>query len=295
MILMKYDIIFHMDGFIFIDKKADVMSSKVDGDVKHLFNTARVGHVGTLDPFATGLLILGVNKATKGITFFDDFDKEYIATIKLGIETDSMDIDGKEISKKEVPNLSKDKIEEVLKSFLGKSKQLPPMTSAIKINGTALYKLAHKGKEIDRPLRDIEIYEIELLDYKNDEITFRALVSKGTYMRVLGSDIAKKLGTVGYLTSLRRTKVGPFSVDEASKIEDISDNSLKSTYEVLSRFSSVISFDDKKIKDIKDGKIKILEGSYPSDKLLVVDSINNVIAMYIKKNNNKYEFARGLF
>lgn len=295
MISMKYDMIFHMDGFIFIDKKADVMSSKVDGDVKHLFNTARVGHVGTLDPFATGLLILGVNKATKGITFFDDFNKEYIATIKLGIETDSMDIDGVEISRKEVPNLSKDKIEEVLNSFLGKSKQLPPMTSAIKINGTALYKFAHKGKEIDRPLRDIEIYEIELLDYKNDEITFRALVSKGTYMRVLGSDIAKKLGTVGHLLSLRRTKVGPFSVDEANKIEDISDYSLKSTYEVLSRFSSVISFDDKTIKDIKDGKIKILEGSYPSDKLLVVNSLNNVIAMYIKANNNKYEFARGLF
>ena len=284
-----------MDGFIFIDKKADVMSSKVDGDVKHLFNTARVGHVGTLDPFATGLLILGVNKATKGITFFDDFDKEYIATIKLGVETDSMDIDGKEISRKEVPNLSRDKIEEVLNSFLGKSKQLPPMTSAIKINGTALYKLAHKGKEIDRPLRDIEIYEIELLDYKNDEITFRALVSKGTYMRVLGSDIARKLGTVGHLSSLRRTKVGPFSVTDASKIEDISDVSLRSTYDVLSRFCSIVTFDDKKIKDIKDGKIKILEGSYPSDKLLVVDYLHNVIAMYIKTNNNKYEFARGLF
>ena len=159
---MKYDMIFHMDGFIFLDKKANELSSKADGDIKHIFNTSKVGHVGTLDPFAAGLLILGVNKATKGITFFDDFDKEYI-----GIETDSMDIDGKEISKKEVPNLSKDKIEEVLKSFLGKSKQLPPMTSAIKINGTALYKLAHKGKEIDRPLRDIEIYEIDQFLFYN--------------------------------------------------------------------------------------------------------------------------------
>lgn len=295
MILMKYDIIFHMDGFIFLDKNAGVMSSKADGDIKHLFNTARVGHVGTLDPFATGLLILGVNKATKGITFFDDFDKEYVATIKLGIETDSMDLDGKEIYRKDVPSLSKDKITEVLNSFLGKSKQLPPMTSAIKIDGVALYKLAHKGREIDRPLRDIEVHEIELIDYKEDTLTFRALVSKGTYMRVLGSDIARKLGTVGHLSFLRRTKVGPFSVTEASKIEDISDKSLKSTYEVLSRFCSTISFDDKKIKDIKDGKIKILEGSYPSDKLLVVDSSSNVVAMYKKTNNNKYEFARGLF
>lgn len=284
-----------MDGFIFLDKKEGITSQKADIELKKIFNTSKVGHVGTLDPFATGLLILGVNKATKGITFFDDFDKEYIATIKLGVETDSMDIDGKEISKKEVPNLSKDKIEEVLNSFLGKSKQLPPMTSAIKINGTALYKLAHKGKEIDRPLRDIEIYEIELLNYKYDEITFRALVSKGTYMRALGFDIAKKLGTVGHLITLRRTKVGPFSVTEASKIEDISENSLKSTYDVLSRFSATISFDDKTIRDIKDGKIKILEGSYPSDKLLVVDSLHNVIAMYKKTNNNKHEFTRGLF
>ena len=149
-----------MDGFIFLDKKEGITSQKADIELKKLFNTSKVGHVGTLDPFATGLLILGVNKATKGIAFFDDFDKEYIATIKLGIETDSMDIDGNEVSRKEVPNLSIDKIEEVLNSFLGKSKQLPPMTSAIKINGTALYKLAHKGKEIDRPFRDIEIYEI---------------------------------------------------------------------------------------------------------------------------------------
>ena len=291
---MKYDKIFHMDGFIFLDKTANELSSKADGDIKRLFNTPRVGHVGTLDPFATGLLILGVNKATKSITFFDDFDKEYIATIKLGIETDSMDIDGKELSRKEVPSLSKDKIVDVLNSFLGKSKQLPPMTSAIKIDGVALYKLAHKGREIDRPLRDIEIKEIELLDFKEDKITFRSLVSKGTYIRVLGSDIAKKLGTVGHLSALRRTKVGPFSVSEAVKIEDISDSSLKSTYEVLSRFCSVISFDDKKIKDIKDGKIKYFEGTYPHDKLLVVDSSHNVIAMYIKKRD-KYEFARGLF
>ena len=284
-----------MDGFIFLDKTANELSSKADGDIKRLFNTSRVGHVGTLDPFATGLLILGVNKATKSITFFDDFDKEYIATIKLGIETDSMDIDGKELSRKEVPSLSKDKIVDVLNSFLGKSKQLPPMTSAIKIDGVALYKLAHKGREIDRPLRDIEIKEIELLDFKEDKITFRSLVSKGTYIRVLGSDIAKKLDTVGHLSALRRTKVGPFSVSEAVKIEDISDKSLKSTYEVLSRFCSVISFDDKKIKDIKDGKIKYFEGTYPHDKLLVVDSSNNVIAMYVKANNGKYEFARGLF
>ena len=284
----------YMDGFIFLDKCDGMTSTKAGSKLKTIFHTKKIGHVGTLDPFATGLLIIGVNKGTKAITFFDDFTKEYVATIKLGAATDSMDLTGNVIETKEVPNLSKDKINEVLRYFLGKSKQLPPMTSAIKINGQTLYKLAHQGKEIDRPLRDIEVYEIELLDYKDDEITFRALVSKGTYIRVLGSDIANKLGTVGHLTKLRRTKVGPFDVKEAIKLEDVSDSSLKSTYEVLKEFASVISLEGKVIEDIKNGKIKYFNGEYPHDKLLIVDSNNNVVAMYVRKAN-RYEFARGLF
>ena len=283
-----------MDGFIFLDKCDGMTSTKAGSKLKTIFHTKKIGHVGTLDPFATGLLIIGVNKGTKAITFFDDFTKEYVATIKLGAATDSMDLTGNVIETKEVPNLSRDKINEVLRSFLGKSKQLPPMTSAIKINGQTLYKLAHQGKEIDRPLRDIEVYEIELLDNKDDEITFRALVSKGTYIRVLGSYIANKLGTVGHLTKLRRTKVGPFDVKEAIKLKDVSELSLKSTYDVLKEFASVISLEGKVIDDIKNGKIKYFNGEYPHDKLLIVDSNNNVVAMYVRKAN-RYEFARGLF
>ena len=284
-----------MNGFIFLDKQIGATSTQEGSKIKRIFNTKKVGHVGTLDPFATGLLIIGVNKGTKAITFFDDLNKEYIATIKLGVATDSMDLDGKVVENKEVPGLSKDKIEEVLCSFLGKSKQLPPMTSAIKINGKKLCKLAHQGKEIDRPLRDIEVFEIELLDFKNDEITFRALVSKGTYIRVLGSDIANKLGTVGHLISLRRTKVGPFDVKDASKIEDICDESLKATFDVLKQISEVVVVDDQKCEDIRNGKIKNLEGNYLHDKLLIVNSNNDVVAMYVKNSDNKYEFARGLF
>ena len=284
-----------MEGFIFLDKKEGNGSSKADSDIKHLFHTKKVGHVGTLDPFATGLLIVGVNKGTKAITFFDDFTKEYVATIKLGVETDSQDYTGAIINEKPVPSLSIDKLKEVLNSFLGKGKQLPPMTSAIHVDGVKLYKLAHQGKVVDRPLKDIEVLEIELLDFKKDEVTFRALVSKGTYIRTLGSDIAVKLGTVGHLSALRRTKVGPFSVEDANKIEDVSDLSLKSTFEVLSKFSDVVVFDDKKIKDIKDGKVKFLEGNYQFDKLLVIDHSKNAIAMYLKKDNGKYEFTRGLF
>ena len=284
-----------MDGFIFLDKKVGVTSTQEDSAIKRYFHTKKVGHVGTLDPFASGLLIVGVNKGTKAITFFDDFTKEYIATIKLGIETDSMDLTGKIIRKQQVNDLSLDKINEVLHSFLGKSKQIPPMTSAIRVDGKRLYKLARQGQEIDRPSRDIEVFEIELLDYKKDEITFRALVSKGTYIRVLGSDIAHRLGTLGHLSALRRTKVGPFDVKDAVKVDDISDSSLKSVYEVLKEFASVVSFDNQKNEDIKNGKIKYLEGNYPHDKLLVVSSSKEAIAMYVKISENKYEFARGLF
>lgn len=284
-----------MDGFIFLDKQVGVTSTSEGVKIKRLFSTKKVGHVGTLDPFASGLLIIGVNKGTKAITFFDDFRKEYIATIKLGEYRDSLDVTGKVTVTKDIPSLSKDKIEDILRSFLGKSKQLPPMTSAVHVNGIKLYKLAHQGKEVDRPLRDIEVFEIELLGFKEDEITFRALVSKGTYIRVLGSDIATKLATVGYLSSLRRTKVGPFSVSSAYKIEDATEASLKPTYEVLKEFSKVVSFDDQMINDIKNGKIKVLTGDYSCDKLLVVDHLNNVVAMYVKKGNGTYQFARGLF
>ena len=284
-----------MDGFIFLDKSEGITSTKEGSKLKSIFNTKKIGHVGTLDPFATGLLIIGVNKGTKAITFFDDFSKEYVATIKLGIATDSMDLTGKEIDRKDVPNLSLDKINEVLRSFLGKSQQLPPMTSAIKINGQKLYKLAHQGKEIERSLRDIEVFDIELLEYKNDEITFRATVSKGTYIRVLASDIAIKLGTVGHLIKLRRTKVGPFDIKQSIKIDEVKLDSLISTYDVLKEFSEVVTFEDKKNEDIKNGKVAQITYKTDKTKLLITDKSHNAIAMYVKVSNNIFRFARGLF
>ena len=284
-----------MNGFVFVDKSEGFTSTSVGNRLKSVFHTKKIGHVGTLDPFATGLLILGVDKGTKAITFFDDFTKEYVATIKLGVATDSMDLTGKEIARKAVPSLSIDKVNDVLNSFLGKSKQLPPMTSAIHVDGQKLYKLAHQGKEVDRPLRDIEILEIELLELKGDELTFRTVVSKGTYIRVLGSDIANKLGTVGHLIKLRRSKVGPFDVKDASKIEDISDESLKSTYDVLKEFSEVVSVDEETANNIKNGRVKYFNDKHSSNRLLIVDSSCNVIAMYVKNLEGKYQFARGLF
>ena len=284
-----------MDGFVFLDKNAGFTSTSCGNRLKGIFHTKKIGHVGTLDPFATGLLIIGVNKGTKAITFFDDFTKEYVATIKLGVATDSMDLTGKEIDKKPVPSLSKDKVKEVLNSFLGKNKQLPPMTSAIHVDGQKLYKLAHQGKEVERPLRDIEVLEIELLELKEDEVIFRAVVSKGTYIRVLGNDIANKLGTVGHLSALRRTKVGPFDVKDAVKMDDISDESLKSTYEVLKEFAEVETVDEQYASDIKNGKVKYFKSNNSSRYLLVVDNTSQVIAMYVRNIEGNYQFARGLF
>ena len=284
-----------MDGFVFLDKSEGFTSTSCGNRLKGVFHTKKIGHVGTLDPFATGLLIIGVNKGTKAITFFDDFTKEYIATIKLGVATDSMDLTGRVIEEKPVSSLSIDKVKDVLNSFLGKSKQLPPMTSAIHVDGQKLYKLAHQGKEVERPLRDIEVLDVELLDLKNDEITFRAVVSKGTYIRVLGSDIANKLGTVGHLSQLRRTKVGPFDVKDAVKMDDVSDSSLKSTFEVLKKFSDVEVVDDQIASDIKNGKVKYFKSSHSSRNLLVVDNTSQVIAMYVKNIEGNYQFARGLF
>ena len=206
-----------------------------------------------------------------------------------------MDKTGKVTETKEIPDLSKDKIEEVLRSFLGESKQLPPMTSAIHVNGTKLYKLARQGLEVERPLRDIVVYEIELLKFEKDEVTFRTLVSKGTYIRVLGSDIANRLNTVGHLSNLRRTKVGPFSLENATRVDDLDESKLLSTSQVLKEFAEVVSYDEDKISDIKNGKIKYLEGNYSHDKLLVVDSSKEAIAMYTRIKKNKYQFARGLF
>ena len=283
-----------MDGFLFIDKPIGMTSRDVCNQISRLFKTKKVGHIGTLDPFATGLLIVTINKGNKAGTFLDGFSKEYIASLLLGEESSTGDTEGEITKKEEVKAYSIEEINKTLNSFLGKSMQIPPMTSAISINGKKLYKLAHQGKEIERPAREINVLEISLEDYKNNVITFKTFVSKGTYIRVLGEDIAKKLDTVGHLISLRRTKVGPFDISEAHKLEDINESSIVSIYDVLSRFSNVYKANEKMEKDIKDGKILELIVDIENDNVLVVNQNNEAIAMY-KKENDVLKFQRGLF
>ena len=283
-----------MDGIVLINKPLELTSRKVSNIVGKTFKEKKVGHVGTLDPFASGLLIIAMGKSTKAVTFFDETIKEYVATIKLGIETDTLDRMGNIVKQVEVRTYSKDEIEKVLKSFLGNQKQIPPMTSAIHVNGKRLYELAHEGIEIDREARDIFIYDLKLISYEKDELKIYAKVSKGTYIRTLGSDIANKLDTVGHLIALERIGVGPFNLQEACSIDDI--NRIYSTSEILSRFiKTIVISDEDKIKDIKNGKITIFDIDIKEDRILVVDSLNNAIAIYSRNSDGELEFTRGLF
>ena len=202
-----------------IDKPVDWTSFDVVKKIRNVTKHKKVGHGGTLDPFATGVLIIGTEKDTKQLSSITNLDKEYIAELKLGEETNTLDTEGELVKQSTVPTIDEGLVNNVLKSFLGKQKQVPPMFSAKKKNGTRLYKLARKNIEVEREKNDIMINSIYINDFSEDKINFSVNCSKGTYIRVLGADIAKKIGTVGYLVNLRRTKVGDFDVTESLTLE----------------------------------------------------------------------------
>ena len=188
--------------------------------IRGIVREKKVGHGGTLDPFAEGVLIIGTGRDTKQLTTITAEDKSYTATIQLGEMTNTLDTEGEIIETQTVPELSQEKIKQVLISFLGKSLQTPPMYSAKKVNGQRLYKLARKNIEVKREPVEIQIKHISLDDFTESTVTFSVICSKGTYIRVLGKEIAEKLETVGYLTSLIRTQVGGYSIDESQSIQE---------------------------------------------------------------------------
>lgn len=190
-----------------------------DGVVRQKRKKVKVGHTGTLDPFATGLLILLIGKGTKHANEFLKLDKEYSATIKLGYVSTTGDPEGDIVEMGSCQKPTLEEVESVVYSFVGEIEQQVPNFSAVKINGQRAYKLARAGKQVEMPVRKIRIYEMEILDYTWPELTIRCKVSSGTYIRTLGEDIGKALGVGGYLTSLRRTQVGCYRVEDAVKIE----------------------------------------------------------------------------
>ena len=279
-----------MNGIFLINKEANWTSFDICAKVKRLFNTKKVGHSGTLDPFAEGLMIVCLGQATKIIPFLENYNKTYLATIKLGEETDTLDNTGNIIDKKDVLNYSLEEIKNVLNSFLGKSQQIPPMFSALKHDGVPLYSLAREGIEIERKPRNIEIFSIELIEYNKPFLTFKCKVSKGTYIRTLAKDIAIKLSTVGHLVKLIRTNIDKFDLNMAKKVNELTINDSISIVEMLTLPTLIV--DNEIEKMIRNGNKLSLQGK---NILLLVNEKKEALAIYEKKEDGYYYSKRGLF
>lgn len=210
-----------MDGILVIDKPVGITSHDVVAKARKILGTKKIGHTGTLDPLATGVLVLCVDKATKLVESLTCDDKIYEVEMKFGIKTDTADITGNIIEEKDF-KINEKNLETVIQSLVGKQKQLPPMYSAIKVNGKKLYEYARDGIEVERTARDIEIFGISKVLFDGEILKYTIHCSKGTYVRTVCEKIAEKLGTVGTMTNLRRIKSGKFSVSEACKLEEIS-------------------------------------------------------------------------
>lgn len=213
-----------MDGIFNLYKPAGFTSNDAVAVMRKILNMKKVGHGGTLDPDATGVLPVFTGAATRLLEFAVEGRKEYVAEFRLGIKTDTGDVSGKTVATEVVPEFSQADLEQVLQKFLGRQKQVPPMYSAIKIGGKKLYQYARKGEEVERAARDIEIYDLEILGFNLPDLRLRVECSKGTYIRTLGENIAVALGTVGTMKKLVRTKVGRFALADSHTLDEIREN-----------------------------------------------------------------------
>ena len=267
----------NINGAVIINKPSNMTSRDVVNILCKKLNTKSIGHIGTLDPLATGVLVCLLGKYTKLTNILINHDKEYIASFKLGILTDTLDITGT-ILKEENYNLNKDELTKVLNSFIGSYNQEVPAYSAIKVNGKKLYEYARNNQVVDLPKRMVNIYSLELLDIDNDIITIKTTVSKGTYIRSLIRDIGASLNTYATMTSLIRTRLGNFKIEDSSNIDD--DYKLLSLEELLD--IEVIEIkDDDELKKIKNGQILNIK----SDKYILFKYLNKDIALYQRYND----------
>ena len=222
-----------MDGIIIINKPKGYTSHDVVNIVKKKLNISKVGHTGTLDPNATGVLPILIGKATKISKYLIEHNKTYIAELALGEKSSTGDIEGEIIEKQELPNLEEHQIKQVLESFIGKQMQTPPIYSAIKINGKKAYEYARSGQTIELKPREIEIMDISLVNFEKGSITFKVKCSKGTYIRVLCEDIARKLGTVGLMKELCRTRVNEFNIEQSTDLKELKATDLINIEEIF--------------------------------------------------------------
>ena len=277
---------------LFINKPSGITSFDVCFRLRQVLGTKKIGHTGTLDPLADGVMIVLFDKATKANQFLVTDNKEYIARVRLGIETDTLDIDGNVINETAYNFPDKDDLINVLDSFLGQSRQEVPLTSAISVNGKRLYQYQREGKEVELPIRDINVYEIKLLEIHEDGFSFKAKVSSGTYIRALVRDILKKLKLTGTLCSLTRTAVDNVTLDQCDALEDIEKGNyaLHDLYELLSVKYPLVDYEN--IDDIRNGRSIKIDNN--SDRILIVHD-KEVLAVYDKNPDNSFSCARGLW
>ena len=209
-----------MNGIVIVDKPQDWTSQDVTARLRRVFNTRRIGHGGTLDPMATGVLPVFVGRGTRGVEFFEHADKTYEAVLRLGLLTDTEDTSGTVLEEREV-HISREAFLEILPQFRGKIMQVPPMYSALKVNGQKLCDLARKGREVERQPREIEIFELECLEFSGLTARLRVKCSKGTYIRTLCKDIGLALGCGGCMAELRRVTAGAYTIEEAVPLQEL--------------------------------------------------------------------------
>ena len=268
-------------GVIVVNKEKDMTSFDVVNEISHLFGIKKVGHTGTLDPMAEGILIICIGKATKIVELLTAKDKEYVAGVKLGIKTDSYDITGNILDTKEVKDI--DNLEEVILSYKKTYLQEVPIYSAVKVDGKKLYEYARNNKEVELPKKEVTIKEIELLEKDKDAFIIKTLVSKGTYIRSLINDIGNSLNIYATMTSLNRTKQGKVTINDSYKLNDIKSNNFKyyKIEEVLEY--PIIRVDEDLEFKIKNG-VKIKNTFEIENKVLFVNKNNKLLGIYEKNN-----------
>ena len=266
-----------MDGIIVINKEKGCTFHDIVYKIRKMFNT-KVGHTGTLDPNATGVLPILLGKGTKISKYLIEHDKEYEVVLQLGVKTTTADEEGEIIEEKEVlkESLEQLEIERILKSFIGKIKQMPPKYSAIKVNGRKLYEYARKGQEVEIKPREVEIYNIEITNIQKEkkQIEFKVSCSKGTYIRTLCEDIAEKMRTVGYMKELKRTKVGDFNIEQAITLGQLQEK------ENIKIITIEEMFKDKEEIILEDSKVILLLNGVKMN----MEKPNGIYRIYNKQN-----------
>lgn len=275
-------------GLFLVNKEPGMTSRRVSNLIGRKFNTRKVGHLGTLDPLATGLLIIAINEGTKLLPYLEDGDKTYAATFKLGLLTSTLDLEGEVISEEKLEAIPSNILQDTITKFSGEIVQTPPLTSAIKVDGKRLYEYAHKGEVVDVPSRKVTIHDIRLVKYIHPFFSLVTTVSKGTYIRTLGDDIAKVLGTNATTTSLERVSIGKYKLSDAKTIDELEVSDLIPLEKVLP--FPIVELDDFYIKKVRNGQSISVEKNEP---LIQIHDYDGKIVAICRKNGANYDVVRG--